>query len=74
MRDRLYERIGDTATRTVLSRIYPGGSLKAEYEERKSRIATSGVDVDEKQGVGILNGMIQELESIYQEMKINGIQ
>lgn len=74
VRDRLYERIGDTATRTVLSRIYPGGSLKAEYEERKSRIATSGVDVDEKQGVGILNGMIQELESIYQEMKINGIQ
>ncbi|MEL7595405.1 hypothetical protein AADX40_15530 [Aeromonas veronii] len=74
IRDRLYERIGDSATRLVLSRIYPKGSLQSEYEERKSRLVNSGLEVDEKQGEGILNGMINELVSIYQEMKINGEQ
>lgn len=72
VRDRLYERIGDAATARILKRLYPAGSLKPEYEERKTMIENSGLDVDDAAGLSILDKMVEEIYQTFVELRANG--
>lgn len=72
VRDRMYEVVGPTIARQVLAAMYPGGSLKSEYEERKQRLIDSGVIDAGQDDEGVLPAMLEEALMFYKEMRING--
>lgn len=66
VRDSLYGRIGPTAARRLLARLYPGGSIADELERRKKTMEDSGI-IGENQEEGVINELIKDILAQYEE-------
>lgn len=68
VRDALYKKIGPSAARRLLAKLYPGGSVADEIERRKKQIEDSGL-IDQGKDEGVIVDLIHEILSKYYEME-----
>ncbi|MDH0342011.1 hypothetical protein [Chromobacterium haemolyticum] len=68
VRDRLYGRLGPVATRRLLSKLYPGGSIADEVERRKRKMEDSGV-IGENADEGVINDLIKDILAEHEAMQ-----
>ena len=61
VRNALYERINPALARQALAGKYPGGSVKKEYERRKTLLKEQGNALTEKAGQGLLQEIADEV-------------
>jgi len=58
IREGLTSLIGGRSARTILAKVYGGGTAKGEYERRKERLSLDG---EQKKGINLIDEMINEL-------------
>ncbi len=61
VRNALYERVSPALARQALARKYPGGSVKKEYERRKTLLKERGDALTEQAGAGLLKEIAEEV-------------
>lgn len=60
IRDRLYAELGPAKARSILAKVYKGGTAKPDVERRKASLKDTG-SLDEKAEVGVIEQIVTEL-------------
>lgn len=67
VRDVLYRQIGGVATRQLLARLYPDGTILPEVERRKLALESSGAMVDAERRTSVIDEMVRELLAAHRQ-------
>jgi len=70
VRDTLYARIGGPATRWLLARLYPSGTILPEIERRKQALANGGAMIDSDKEQSVIDEMIREILQKYDALRL----
>lgn len=73
VRDNLYAKLGPKEARRFLSRLYPGGSIAMEVEQRKKRMEDSGL-IGDGGDSGVIDEFIKELLEQHEAMRTKALQ
>lgn len=64
IRNRLYERIGQSRARAVLAYVYPDGTARGDIEERKSRMKESDQAILDGKATNVIDQIVDDLMDV----------
>lgn len=67
IRNKLYQRLGPAEARRVLANLFPSGSIKSLIEIRLATLKEQGALIEETNGLGIVDQIIEEILRAYAE-------
>ena len=61
IRNRLYEKLGQSRARAVLAYKYPDGTARSDIEDRKSRMSESDQNILDGRATNVMDQIVEDL-------------
>lgn len=71
IRNKAYEKVGPKLARKALAQMFPGGSAKAEVEDRRERLKGSLGSMDEDQSSNVIQDIANEVIALAERLRLS---